>query len=385
MTRTGVEFSDIWDTIKDVVTDESFLVVLGSVITAGQAGWLLGVLGSAQQVALQQTMNALAGVVLRCNYDPTCVLRGNANFFDAWKAQLAWRTAKTMQVGGAQLAAGVIASSQLLAQAVNFGNSAVTAYEEARRLYPSSSSAAKAQTLRRLKAECNARHPGRITPEQRRLITECRDDVLALAANFHLRDNVFVTTDWDPLTGDAPPDAFEIFRTNPRKLYTLAELDALWKGARDQGLPASIVTPLADRYAFEYHLRRTIIGLPPAADPALPITLANVEVTSPATDAARARWVDARQRGYAKAIVDQLQTEYETLLARDRAAAAPTPTTAPLPGDVAPKPSWLGEIALAAVLTSPAWIGLAVLPWWQKRREGYRLQATGKREGRRRA
>ena len=242
---TGTWLSDAWDAVKDAVTDDTFLLILGSVVTAGTYGGLIAVLTSAEQVVLQQAMNALASVVLSCNLDPECVVKGDKNFFDAWKAQLVWRVKRTAELGAVGVAGQLTQLTTGLALSAPFGVEVVNAYSQTKAQYPDDEEVMKRRLLSRLRAECEARNP---SPEAR--ATNCRADVIALAANYHLRENFFDTTEWDPVTGRPVVQAFGKRQPGAmtRKSYSLTDLERIWRDAERAGMPQSIVDALRNRY-----------------------------------------------------------------------------------------------------------------------------------------
>jgi hypothetical protein len=353
--RTGVfEFSDIWDTVKDVVTDDTFWLLLGTFVTAGQAGWITGILTNAQQEAFRQTMNAVAGYVVPA---VSCVggaaygnkntqaykdcLAKNANFLDAWKSQLVWRMKRTVELGGPQFAAQIASRvgtlTTAVAEAGPYAAKVRNAYVAARALYPNDIAAQKAEAFRQIETQCKAEHPSPVTvqgPDGSIVLQDlCRPDALAIAANFHLGENYFNPSDWDARTGRpvSPAD----FAPRARGGFRIPDLQRAIASARAAGLPSAVTDALEQVLATAIANRQRLmdLGIRPAPG--------DVVYTKP---------VDLHKDPAGNII-----------------AGPPPPVTSSSPRVRTNLPHLARAALLASLVTVPLWLPFLVLPALRKR------------------
>jgi len=338
------EFSDIWDTIRDTVSDADFLTAIGTVLSVGTYGGFVGILSNVEQVALQETMNALASIAVSCKGNPQCIT--NTNAFDAWKAQLAWRVKKTAEMGATGALGNLTQAAQAYASSSEFGAAAVQGWNAVKLAYPNVDPEVQLQRLlEKLDKDCRGKDPAQDW--------NCRPDVLALGANFQIGENIFDTTNWDVATGKPPPGGLGGTRGKrlgkgpggivPPPVLTTDQKYDRWQDLLKRGNPLGI----AVTKAAEAQYRAALAAEPPSV-------------------ALRRKWVIARQSGYAQEIVDKIFVQWVDQLAKEKGIAAP-PIAAPAP---TPAPETRGFIAQAlsfALLTSPAWVPILAWPWWKKR------------------
>lgn len=347
-------FSDIWDTIKNVVTDDTFWLLLGTFVTAGQAGWITGILTSAQQTALQEGMKSLAAVVVpavsclgntlyqeasdpkatqaTAQYKRCLAVAADTNFFDAWKGQLVWRMKRAVELGGPGVAASFSKAATALANSLPYAAQVKSAYATTRGAYLSGKKVyddidkEKAAFLAKLEEACK-------TGGGTFAGVECRPDALAQAANFHLGENYFDTSDWDPATGR--PLTTADFLPKTTAALRIPDLEKAFHEATKAGhsvIPRAVTLELGRMLAKAYEGRQKLIDLGVKPNPDATTIFTKIKfVRSPSSG---------------------------EIVPAGSAAAAPRTGT-------------FGDLLTAAILTSPAWFPLFVLPSlrkWRKKR-----------------
>lgn len=344
-------FSDIWDTVRSVVTDDTFWLILGSFVSAGAAGWLTGILTAAQQTAVQEGMKSLSTVVVG---GVTCLAAAKnkeaanrcvdaatkANFFSAWQAQLVWRMKRAVELGAPATASELAPKTIALANSLPYAAEVKSAYGavrgaylEGKKIYDTIEKE-KAAVLAKLEEACKLRSPLALQAQ------ECRPDLLALAANFHLGENYFDTSDWNITTGR--PVTTADFLPKTTAALRIPDLEKAYRGALrpESGVPRAVTLQLGQMLTKAYQGEQKLrdLGIKP-----------NPDATTTFTKIA---YVKSPSSG--------------EIVPIGSAAAAPRVGT-------------FGDLLTAAVLTSPAWFPLFVLPSLRKFTASRRASKTRKR------
>ena len=333
-------FEDIGDELTDFIADPPiWATIIASVYTVG-AGGLVGLLADQPlQNAVTETLRALPGL-----------LEGKS-FAAAWTGQWLARVKKAAEIVGVDFVKkNVTVPVDWLAKDAEYGRRMVSRYQElqAQGLSPD---AIKGRLLMEATAQC------------RSVSTDpalCRADVQALAINYHLRENLFDPTGWDITTGEPARKLGKPVSTATRRDYTIAELDQLWRRAEQGGLPPPVVAALRRRHAEAVKMREF-------------------------AENNGIRW---GPRKFGKLTLSDVMMAPTDPPPIDTGPPTPTGTPAPGPGPANPTPtatvsgarkSLLGEIFLASLLTAPAWVPFALLPWWRRRQASSRSAAGARR------
>ena len=330
-----------WEDVGDFITDPDTWAVIGTIATVGNYGWVAGILGSAQSIAMQEAMKGLAGMFLDAG---VCVAAGHPvsectigqrspNFVNGWKAQVAIRArlAAIALAGPAATTAKAALATKIpvdLVNAVTAIGQATSAGSQWRDLEQrwTQQKRSDEQIRRDFLDETQRQFANDPDPMKR------REDVQAIGVNYHLRRNLFDDVmHWDPATGRRGRRLISLDPNRPRpnstsKNYTVDQLEALWRKAEQRRLPQAVVNAFRARYERAKHLRDnlgiTLVG--PSDIIALSVSPTGevIEGASPGVPADR----PSRLRSFFK------------------------------------------DAFLASALTSPAWITLLLLPWLRKRR-----------------
>ena len=341
-TASTGDIGDFFEDVGDFVTSDTFFTIVGTVITLGSYGYVTGVLSALQSVALQETMNAVAGGVVMAG--ERLLRTGKVtppNFFEAWQGQLAYRTKKMFEIGGEAFAKDVLAVAEQQIDPATLDRMQ-QAWEVKKRTeaFVRDAEAAKVEYLGELQRECFARAAGAFASPA----SLCRQDTLAQTANLANGETIFETTDWNPLTG---------VRVDLGRLTEREARDRFYEIVRAAG---SAGTPQAEAALAVFY-------------------------------AAKQRDADRAER---ERLAKQLSAEIEQRAAagdpmagRIKALRRPRPVGAGA-GPAARPRSFFEQALLASILTAPAWMTLLVLPAYRQRRAARSDASTSKTKGRKR-
>ena len=358
--HTPAEETSFWEDVGDFITDPDTWTIIGTIATLGSYGWVAGILGSAQSVALQEAMKALPGMAVNiaaciardCQGMPLeqCLQGGrlppdvaarvkectigerSPNFANAWKSQVALRmkiaATSYASAGLASLATSVppqiLTAVRSIAEATGYGNELRAL--EARLI----ANQATEETLRRdLLADAKGRFVNDPDPMKR------RDDVLAMGINYHLRRQLFNVTHWDPMTGR---QGRRLIQKDPnrrppptRRNYSVEELESLWRRAVEHQAPQVVVDALKARYdrALRYRANFGVLRTQPSEQ------------------------------------IELVRTS------SGQVGDIGTPGTPGAPGTgpefVSGARGLLGHLMVLSLLTAPAWVPMALLPALRRR------------------
>lgn len=324
--------------VYDFVTGDDFFTILGTALTAGSYGYAVGILGAAENVALQEGMKGLAGMA-------ASAAQGKPkDFAAAWAGQAAYRAKATVIAGGNAALAPYLASLNVALgpEAASLAAGAWQNYKDD--VHAEGGTVESYEAVRRdYLAELKSRYPG------------TRADVLALGANMANGETIFDTTDWDPRTGE--PSALFV------SISPMQALDSYYAVVVAEGTPNS---PRSERALALYHAAVR------AGD--------EREVRAAAAEAARADLQRRCEAGDQNAC--SLHTSFTKIKSLRKArgdadkffpigsaaGAALGPAAAPLVS------LWpLNEALLGlALYTSPIWGGYLAYRWYAKRHHRHR-------------
>ena len=337
--HTPMEETTFWEDVGDFVTDPDTWAVIGAIATAGSYGWVAGILGSAQSVALQEAMKGLAGMFIdvgaclaaKHSVEECTIGERSPNFVNGWKAQVAIRA----RIAAVALAGPGVASAKA-ALAAKIGPDLVNAVVAIANTSALGSQYRELEDLSKKQGKTDEELRNEYLAKTQRDFgsdpdpMKRREDVQAIAINYHLRRNLFDTIHWDPVTGKRREGkrlgkaAFDPNR--PPTRYTVEQLEGLWRAAEQRQAHPAFVNALRRRYERAKHLRDDLgITLAPVSeDIVLSVSPGGQVIEGPAPDIGGGGAGSGRM------------------------------------------PLWK-ETLYGLILTSPAWVPLGLLPWLRKR------------------